>query len=157
MSQIVKDAIAEELALLTRVTPEPLEPLGYGTDLSCVEDITEDLAEVDQDSPLGVAQAVARRLITPRGGLPDDPSYGLDIRGYANRGVTIAEQRDLASQIRAEVTKDDRVADAVVTVTVPSLDTMSVRLQLTPEDPNLAPFALTFAVKAGQLMLEELV
>lgn len=156
MSQIVFDSIAADLAELTRIVPVPTPPLGYGNDLSCVEDVTEALDEVDPFSPVAIGEALLRRLTTPRGQLPDDPDYGFDIRGYCNRGVPTGELRELAGQIRSEVSKDDRVEDASVTVTVPDLSTMSVRIEVTPADPLLDPFSLTFAVVSGQLLLEAL-
>lgn len=154
MSQLVLDSIAADTAELTRLVPVPTGSLGYGTDLSCVEDLTEDLAEVDPFSPLAIGEALLRRLSTPRGQLPDDPEYGLDLRGYCNRGVPTGEIREVAGQVRSEVTKDDRVEDVSVVVTVPSLKTMSVRIDVTPADPLLDPFTLTFAVTSGQLLLE---
>jgi hypothetical protein len=154
MSQLVLDAIAASTAELTRLVPVPTGPLGYGTDLSCVEDVTEDLAEVDPFSPQAIGEALLRRLTTPRGQLPDDPNYGMDLRGYCNRGVPTGELREIAGQIRSEVTKDDRVEDVSVVVTVPALNAMSVRIDVTPADPSLDPFTLTFAVTSGQLLLE---
>lgn len=156
MSKIVLDAIAADTATLTRLVPSPLEPFGYGTDLSCVEDVTEDLAEVDPFTVRAIGEALARRLTTPRGSLPDDPDYGLDVRGYCNRGVPITELQDLSGQIRGEVTKDDRVEDAAVTVTIPARNQLHISVTVTPVDPSLGPFSLTFAVVNGQLTLESL-
>lgn len=154
MSQLVLDAIAASTAELTRLVPVPTGALGYGADLSCVEDLTDDLAEVDPFSPQAIGEALLRRLTTPRGQLPDDPNYGLDIRGYCNRGVPTGELREIAGQIRSEASKDDRIEDVSVTVTVPALNSMSVRINVTPADPSLDPFTLTFAVTSGQLLLE---
>lgn len=156
MSQIVLDAIAADLAELTRIVPVPTGPLGYGRDLSCVDDVTEALDEVDPFSPAAIGEALLRRLTTPRGGLSDDADYGLDVRSCCNRGVPASELRELAGQIRSEATKDDRVEDASVTVTLPSLNAMSIRILVTPADPLLDPFSLTFAVVSGQLLLEAL-
>ena len=154
MSQIVLDSIAADIAELTRVVPVPTAPLGYGVDLSCVDDLTEDLAEVDPFSPVAIGEALLRRLTTPRGQLPDDPDYGFDIRGYCNRGVPVGELRSLAGQIRSEVTKDDRVEDATVTVTIPSLNSMTVAILVTPADPTLDTFTLTFSVQSGEATLQ---
>jgi hypothetical protein len=156
VSDIVRDYIKAEIAALTRQVPTPVEPFGYGVDLSCVEDLTETMAEVDPFSTRALAEAIYRRLSTPRGALPDDGVYGLDLRSYLNRGTTAAELRDLASQVRAEITKDDRVSSADVTVTVPSSSELNVRIRITPEDPELGPFDLTLAVTSADVLLKAL-
>jgi hypothetical protein len=151
---IVTDAIAADIATLTRLVAVPTGALGYGTDLSCVSDISETLVEVDAFSSLGIAQALLRRLGTPRGRLADDLSYGLDLRGYCNRAVPASELRDLAGQVRGECAKDDRVYDATVTVTSPDTSSLTVSIVVQPADPDLEPFSLTLAVESGQILLE---
>jgi hypothetical protein len=155
MSTIVLDAIDAELALLEREVPTPSDPttFGYGTDLSCVSDITDELTEVDPYSPLAVGEAVIRRLTTPRGTLPDDPDYGIDLRSYCNRGVTLRELRDLAGTCRSEILKDDRIEDATVTITS-SGTSLAVVVQLALAQPGVQPFTLTFAVTSGAAVLE---
>jgi phage baseplate assembly protein W len=87
-----------------------------------------------------IGNALARRLITPRGGLLYDPSYGTDIRAYMNAGFTPSKLAQLASEIEAEVLKDSRVATAVVAVqTTGSSMTISVRVDL-----SQGPFELIF-------------
>lgn len=154
MSAIVLDAIAADIATLVSLVPTPVEPFGFGTDLSCVSDISETLDEVDPFSALGIAQAVARRLCTARGTLPDDEEYGLDVRGYLNRGVPTIELRDFAGQIRLEVLKDDRVEDAQVEVTSPESTSLTVSIHLTPYDYSVQPFSLTLAVTSSAVLLE---
>jgi phage baseplate assembly protein W len=157
MNAIVTDALAADLITLERVVDAPTGPLGYGTDLSCVSDITEALDEVDAGSTLGIAQAVLRRLSTPRGGLVDDPDYGLDVRGMLNRATDAAAIRDLQGQVRNEVSKDDRVdaVDAVVSVTF-APTTLRVALTITPADVELDPFTMTVAVTSTAVLLEAL-
>jgi hypothetical protein len=153
----VSAAIAAEMATLTeRVADVPAAPLGYGTDLSCVTDITADAAEVDPFSRQAVAEAVTRRLITPRGGVIDDPDYGFDVRAFCNRGTTPAGLRAIADQCRTEALKDDRVNDATITA---DYDDAARRLRVTVMldcvDPRLGTFALTLAVTAdGAALLE---
>lgn len=154
MSRIVLDAIDAEIALLAREISTPSGELGYGTDLSCVSDLAEDLAEVDPFSTRAIGEAALRRLTTARGTLPDDPDYGLDVRSYANRGVALQELRDLAGLTQAELLKDDRLVDAAVTVTQPGQGELSVDVMLTPADARLAPFALIFAVSGGLIVVE---
>ncbi len=35
-----------------------------------------------------IAEAILRRLLTPRGGLAYDPDFGLDVRGWLNEDCT---------------------------------------------------------------------
>ncbi len=154
MNVIVAEAIAAEIATLQRLVTPPSPPLGYGTDLSCTNDITETLDEVDENSPLGIAQAAIRRLTTPRGGLADDPDYGLDVRGYANRATPATELRVLAGQIRNELGKDDRIADAKVTVSFAGNSELRIAILITPEDPALTDFSFTISVTDGNALLE---
>lgn len=152
---VVTDAIAADLATLERVVDAPVGELGYGTDLSCVTDVTDDLAEVDPNSTTAIAESLLRRYSTPRGGLPDDPDYGCDVRGFANRGVTVAELRDLGGAARNEARKDDRVEDAeVIATSSQNGSVLAVSGKITPADPALGTFSFTFAVTGGQALLE---
>lgn len=157
MSNIVRDAIAEELALLTKTVRTPKEPFGYGTDLSCESDIDVRMTEVNGLTTLALAQALVRRLDCPRGALPDDPDYGIDLRSYCNRGMTTADVRALAGTIRVELEKDDRVDLASVTVTPsPTATELSVRISITPIDARIGGFTMTLAVDTTTIMLEEM-
>lgn len=156
MSGIVLDAIDAEIAALAREVPTPTGDLGYGRDLSCVTGLSPDLAEVDPQSPRAIGQAVLRRITTRRGALPDDPSYGVDVRAYANRGTTRTERLELAGVVRLEAAKDDRVEDLVVEVTEPEPHTLDVTITITPADPRIRPFRLVFAVTPETLTVEEL-
>lgn len=155
MSEIVKNAIAAELALLETIEPTPVEPFGYGVDTSGVDDWTDTLDEVDAFSPAGISQALARRLQTPRGTLQDDGTYGLDLRSYLHRPTTLVEVRAIEGTVRGEALKDDRIVDATVTVILQSLTLLRVRVDCTPADPNTGgPFTLTLAVTSGAVLLE---
>jgi hypothetical protein len=157
MTDLMRDAIAADLAALERVQTAPAPPHGYGSDLWCTDDLREDMAEVDGHSTLALAQAVVRRLDCPRGALPDDPDYGIDLRGYCNRGVTADGVRSLAGAIRAEVTKDDRVERASVTVTPsPTGTELAITLAVEARDPALGGFTLTLAATSAQVLLEEI-
>lgn len=154
---IVHDTIAAELALLERLEPTPLAPFGYGQDLDCTTDISEDLLEVDPSSRTALAQALLRRLSCPRGRLPDDPTYGFDLRGMLNRGTDAAALRDLAGQVKGEVLKDDRIDGADVTTTYTSQTrTLDVLIWVSPIDPALGEFSLTLAVTDGETLLKEI-
>lgn len=150
-----RDAIAVELAALTRVVSTPDEPFGYGSDVSCGYDMDPGAAELDGMNPLVLAQATLRRLDTPRGSLPDDPSYGISLRSMLNAGTDPERINSMAGTIRNEVCKDDRIASAVVTV-MPSVagDAFKVVLRITPVDPRLGPFSMTLAVTSAAIVLE---
>lgn len=88
-----------------------------GTDIS-----TPDASDLDPMFRLvsgtrGLAEALARRLVTPRGTLLDDPAYGYDLRSRLNDNLTPGDLAQLAVDVRAELARDERVEDAAVTVT----------------------------------------
>lgn len=87
-----------------------------------------------------IGNALARRLITPRGGLLYDPSYGTDIRAYVNAGFTASKLAQLASEIETEVLKDARVASAAVAVQIAG-SSMTISLTV---DLAQGPFELIF-------------
>lgn len=113
----------------------------YGEDLGGIEDLDFGLHSVT--GRLGVAQALARRLVTPAGALPYDPEYGLDLRSYINAGFVIAPG-DLADAVAAEVLKDERVLAATARV-VFAQQALSVFLRV---DLGTGPFNLTLQVSA---------
>ncbi len=153
MTHAILDALAAGMATVTRQVDAPTPPLGYGTDISCTLDIDERMAEVDPQSTRAIAEALVRRLDTPRGALIDDADYGFALKSYANRGVTRAELLSLADRVRLEVTKDDRVSTATVTVTS-SGTSLSVSIRVTPEDPSLDTFAAVLSVTSAAVVLE---
>lgn len=79
----------------------------YGLDLACVDDLDADMTEVTGRRVL--AEALARRLSTPRGGLIDDPNYGTDVRGYLNDDLSKADIARIGAAVDAECRKDERV------------------------------------------------
>lgn len=154
MTDTVRDAIAASLATLTTVNATPAAPYGYGSDVSCAFDVDAGVAELDGFDPLVLAQAIVRRLDTPRGSLPDDAGYGISLRDMLNVGVTAQEVAGLAGRIRNEVSKDERVDSVVVTVT-PSTDlsALEVVLRVTPADSSQS-FEMTLAVTSSAVILE---
>lgn len=149
--------LLEELEAEGPVVDTPSAPFGYGADLDCVQDLTVDMDEVSGDSTLALAQALVRRLDCPRGALPDDDNYGIDLRSYLNRGTPVDELERLAGTIRGEITKDDRVRAAAVTVT-PSLtgSSIAVEIRVEAKDPEVGTFTLTLAVTSAEVVLLEL-
>lgn len=142
-----------ELRALGRVTTIPEPPLQWGSDLSCVTDCTAAFDELFATSPRIVAQAVARRFLTPRNGLIDDPHYGLDLRSYCNRGTTQQDLRTLQSRCVAEARKDERVATADVNIVL-AIPVLAVTVTVTPEDPTLERFTFVLSVDSETTLLE---
>jgi len=157
MSAQVKAAIAAELALLEKTQDFPVEPFGYGSDISGDSDLDPDLNEVNPFTTLAIAQAVVRRLDCPRGSLPDDPNYGIDLRFYLNRGTATQDIISLGGQIRLEVLKDDRVDTLTVTVKPnPTGSVLTVELAVRPFDPDIGDFSLTLTASDAGVVLEEI-
>lgn len=120
----------------SRTTPSPL-----GQCWSCVSDITSPGYYVSGNR--AVAEAIARRLQTPRGGLIDDPDYGFDLTAYVNADISPADIALIQSNVDAECLKDERVAAAVSTVTLLATGVLTVVIQLTA---GSGPFTLVLAV-----------
>lgn len=85
-----------------------------GTDFSCIEDLDADLSVVS--GPEAHAQAIARRLITDRGGLFYDRSYGRNLKRYLN--ASVSDIGTLQAQIEREALEDGRTDTARATVTL---------------------------------------
>ena len=83
-----------------------------------------------------VAEACARRLMTPRGTLVGDDAYGTDLRGYLSARITNVVRARIVSYVEAECRKDERVEAAKVVESVLP----------TPADPRMV---LRIAVVAG--------
>jgi phage baseplate assembly protein W len=152
MNDAFSTAFARYLASLERLVDDPQPPFGYGRDISCVRDLDPG---VEVEGVTALAQALARRLDTPRGGLVDDPDFGFDLRSQLNKGSTQAEMNSLAARIRNELTKDDRVS--MVSVTVAPLDTRgsSVRVTVRVRPKNSSePFSMTLAVTSAEIVME---
>jgi phage baseplate assembly protein W len=120
----------------------------YGRDLWCVEDLNPAMVEVTGN--LNLAQACARRLITPRGTLIDDPNYGTDVRDWINDDVTQQQIATLQSAIVRELLKDERVLDVQVTVRFLTAGTLDIVIVLTGGN---GPFQLVLSVDAVTVTL----
>jgi hypothetical protein len=112
----------------------------FGHDLSCTTDLTSDMAEVDGTLQLG--QALARRIITPRGGLIDDPNYGYDVRGFLNDDVTSRTLAEVQAKMDAEFLKDERVLQSSTTLSF----TSGVLTTTTIIQTANGPFTLVLAI-----------
>lgn len=160
MSALVLAAIAADIAALERTMDVPTtDALGYGVDISCTTDIEDDARDVDPMSIEGVSQSILRSLDCPVGGIYGDPEYvSLDLRSRLNRGVTIADVRSLADEIRSVITADDRISSASVTVTLEDAGrTLLVSIDVVPEEATrLTPFRLVLAATSAELLIQEM-
>lgn len=158
MNPIIEADIAAQLEELTPIAEAPAGDLGYGRDLSCVSDCDDEFIEVASDTPLIIAQALARRFLTPRGTLLDDADYGCDLRGMLNRGVTQEELRSLHTRVTNEAIKDERVEIVTVSASIDTANTVDQTVQIsmviTPRDPRIEPFAFVLRVTEAQVLLE---
>jgi hypothetical protein len=134
-------------------TVTPLVDLGYGSDLSCVDDVTESMSELDGSDITLVIQSNYRRLTTPRGSLPDDPYYGYDLAMLLNSGMTRVGIQGVADQIRAELEKDDR--NDSIDVTLTQVTSREWKVSVTGETSE-EPWEMTIAVVDGTSLLDSI-
>lgn len=114
-----------------------------GADISTSASDLEALGTI-VDGNTALAQALARRLTTPRGGLFYDLDYGTDLRAYVNDGLTPGQVSEIRSAIQRECLKDDRVFDVDCDTSFNSAaQTLSVSIRVVGAD---GPFDLTLAI-----------
>lgn len=128
----------------------------FGTDFSAVDDIDASLTVADDATAF--AQALVRRITTPRGALWYAPAYGYDIGAHINTATAISTIETAAA---TELLNDERVTDAEVTITVTEPADKSVTggqswtadIRVDTED---GPFEFTIAVDSvtGALLLQ---
>lgn len=130
------------------VAPAPSLALGgqsdVGQDIACITDVGATLSLARGIRNIG--NAIARRLITPRGGLFYDPNYGLDVRAYLNAGFTASVRAQIQSDVASEVSKDPRVEGATVTV-AQDLATAGMQIAILCELAE-GPYEFVFGVSA---------
>lgn len=153
MSDLVRDFIAAETAALTPVATTPSDATGYGIDLVCRDDLTATMRETRTDTIESLAQDLYHRQITPRGSLPDDPDWGIDVLDLLNRGATPQHIAAVPLIVAAELRRDDRVRDVTVTAEFDGT-TLALTELIEPEDPTLTPFSLIVSVTDGATLLE---
>lgn len=124
---------------------------GYGTDTYCWDRLRTGRLVSGVEL---VAQALYRRLTTPRGTLRDGDAgqiYGLDMQDFVGRVGTADAIAALPALVRAEILKDDRVTNATVkaTTTTSPAGLISVTLTIDAELVNAGnQFQLTLGVSA---------
>lgn len=125
--------------------------MSYGTDLYMFDRL------VTGRMATGVtllAQAIYRRLTTPRGTLDDGDEgvvYGLDLAEFLGRQATPDAIANTGPALEAEILKDDRIASVTAVASAVTgadgLTTTTVEITAIPYDETAAaPFAMTLAV-----------
>lgn len=84
----------------------------FGKDFSAIPDLSFE----QKNGLANLSEAIARRLVTPRGGLFYDSSYGFDIRRYLNETWTDAIAYEFTRLVQEEILKDERIVDCEVFV-----------------------------------------
>ncbi len=158
MNQTLSDAIAELTAELTPVVVQRTAG-GYGVDMICIDDITNRCDDTATDSVDSLKQDAYHRLITPRGALPtdeevadaDEREYGFDILSLLHKGKTTAELRAAEAQIADQLLKDDRIAEAEVTLTwTNGLKQLDISCRVTPRvEISTQPFELIIVLDSA--------
>lgn len=129
--------------MLAGLTPPALPtPTDFGTDLACTADLDPNGRTVSGQRL--VAEAIYRRLITPRGRLIDDPNYGFDVSSLVNDDTSDSGIAQIVAGVSAECRKDERViAVGVQQSFLGGVLTLAIALHTA-----LGPFSLVLAVTA---------
>lgn len=123
----------------------------FGSDISTFPDLDASFAL--RTGPHVVGEAIARRLITPRGGLFYDPQYGFDTRMLLNDAIPASRLATIASQVEAEALKDERVLACTASATFNAqAGTLAIKCLLTLASGPFS-FVLTVGQVAGQQTL----
>lgn len=120
----------------------------FGSDLAGIDDINPALSTATGRRAL--AEAVCRRLSSPEGSLPGDPSYGYDLTmliGSTTPASTIQ------SKVRAQCVAEEGVSSALVTVNQIA-EALEVALVLGTADGPLKLVLLATAVSVEILGIE---
>lgn len=136
----VVEAAADPVALpVTRTTD-------YGSDVSTFVVNPDGVLDLDPTFTIitgtqVLAEACARRLMTERGTLAYDESYGLDLRDWLQMAVSASSESSrsapsifaLKASIEAECTKDERVESATADVVYNrSTEVVTIRVGIIP-------------------------
>jgi len=113
----------------------------FGTDLSALPDLSWTI----KGGKNNLAEAIARRLITPLGGLFYDPTYGLDLRQYIGETLTDEVRYEIETLMAAECEKDERILSAVATIIEASPQLRSIQIELALETAD-EPYRLILSI-----------
>jgi hypothetical protein len=121
---------------------------GYGLDTWCLDTLQPGRYA---RGPTLVAQALYRRLITPRGTLrggDEESAYGFDVSAYCGSVGYDTALAALPGLVRGELLKDDRVSEVTVTATMSESGTGELAIELSI-DVVLADESQDFTLTLG--------
>lgn len=131
-------------------------PAGFGTEIYCTDRLRTGKYVSGR---VALAQAIFRRLTTPRGTLrggDEEQTYGIDLAGFVGRTATKIAVAALPGIVRAELLKDDRIADVLVTINPQTaangLVTLYIDIDVVTADEN-EDFSLTIAASGTSVDL----
>jgi hypothetical protein len=152
----MQDFIDTEIDGLERVLAVPTGDLGWGSDLDCTDDITENADELRGDDPEILRQSAYHRVSTERGKLPGDTeeeqNYGIDLLGFVAVGMIPLEVSEAKDKTQVELLKDDRFASVSSNFEFVDLETVEVTIEIEPVEGE--PFDLVVAVSNGTALLK---
>lgn len=124
--------------------------MSYGTDTHCTDEMKT--GRLVSGTTL-LAQALYRRLTTPRGTLDDGDEgivYGIDLASFVGVSVTPDDLDSIPALVEAELTKDDRVGSLTATLThmtdADGMTTAELSIDVFPADDTQA---FNFTVEAS--------
>lgn len=120
----------------------------YGTSLSCVSDFSREGRTVTGDMVVG--EAIARRLMTPRGRLIGYPNYGYDLTAFVNADMSPRELAAMRAGIVGECLKDERVESVDVSSDLAVDGTLTITIDVVGAN---GPFTLVLAVTSVTVQL----
>lgn len=111
-----------------------------GTDFAGWSDVDPSLGY--QSDSRALADAILRRLTTPRGGLPDFPGYGFDVSSLIGRAL---EPNSISQRVLEQVRAEEEVLDAALDIET-SADGTGIILSLRVVSSD-GPFTLTVPIE----------
>lgn len=122
--------------------------IDHGTDIRALSELG--LLLETHSGKRNLAEAIARRLMTPRGGLFYDEAYGEDVRAWLNETMTDLFLSTRAAILEAQAEQDERVISASATVRASGDGRLDIRLEL---DTSEGPLRLILGVSAVRVDL----
>jgi len=136
----------------TAAAPSTASP-DYGSDWACAEDCDAWFTELAGDDPRLVAEYAYRGITAPRGSIPGAEDEGISLREFLRKPATPAEISTWPGRVKAEIMRDDRVADCTVTFTEQSSGVWTVAIH---GETAREPFDLTAVLTADGATLKEI-
>ena len=122
--------------------------IDYGTDFSVVSDFTADFATSSGRRLL--AEACARRLVTPLGTLRRHLQYGYDVTAWVNDDVGPRELAQINAGVVPQLMRDERVLRCTCAASLAKDGTLTLDIQLWDA---AGPFKLVLAVSQATVQI----